>query len=270
MLHSGFTLPTFDFLVVHQLCFNHVQAKAQPYCRFCTLQWPQLFQIFPAPTSATEATVAAFQLPRISVILTSPNYSEKRHSKNYSPATLSYWTTWLVDRWYIANIAAAKIIVLSSNGRIAIHYWCCAISLRPKKIRILPHRLSKCDLKTAVRLVVANFSCTSAKPPPKFEISTGSRSTNWKLFLTLSQTGFFGLQNLGGGGGFAGRCYPFQNPFRWSFSESLSKIECLDTTLFSMETMARVIRWFLGFRFLTGNPNSKMKNLVESQQMYFS
>ena len=34
---------TFDNLLAHQLCFNHEQV--QPYCRFCIIQWPQLFQI---------------------------------------------------------------------------------------------------------------------------------------------------------------------------------------------------------------------------------
>ena len=44
VLHSSSTVPTFDFLAVHQLCFNHAQAEVQPYCRFCTFQSHLLFQ----------------------------------------------------------------------------------------------------------------------------------------------------------------------------------------------------------------------------------
>ena len=62
---------------------------------------------------------------------------------------------------------------------------------------------------------------------------------------------------------------PFSESIQVRFSESLSKDESFDTTLVSMETMLRVLRWLVGFRFLTGNPQSKIKNrvpLVESQQ----
>ena len=60
-----------------------------------------------------------------------------------------------------------------------------------------------------------------------------------------------------GGGGLAP---PSKNPVTLlrihsskSF-ESLSKYESLDTTLVSMETMVSVLRWFIVFRYLTGNP----------------
>ena len=60
---------------------NTYKPKRNHFADFALFSGLSSFKFFRAPISATEATVAAFQLLRISVILTSPNSCEKSHLK---------------------------------------------------------------------------------------------------------------------------------------------------------------------------------------------
>ena len=46
VLHSSFTVPTFDFLVVHQLCFGHAQAECNHITDFAPFSGPSSFKLF--------------------------------------------------------------------------------------------------------------------------------------------------------------------------------------------------------------------------------
>ena len=50
---------------------------------------------------------------------------------------------------------------------------------------------------------------------------------------------------------------PFSESIQVKFSESMSENESLDAALDYMDTMGSVLRWFIAFRFLTGNPQNQ-------------
>ena len=100
-------------------------------------------------------------------------------------------------------------------------------------------------------------------------------SSGFAMFNPIPTRLFGGLLTKGGGAHcvpvpLAKTLLPFSESIHLKFfSESLSKNEYLDKTLVSMKSVISVLRWFIGFRILSGNPCSKIKNhvpLVESQE----
>ena len=105
---AGSTVPTFNFLVVHQLCFNHAQAKVQPYI---ALSCPSSFKFFSDfcdwgngggfPASSRDSDMT----PKTT-----------KRAKTFKKATrLKLWPTWQVYLWDIVNIAAVQNIAISSK-----------------------------------------------------------------------------------------------------------------------------------------------------------
>ena len=63
-------------------------------------------------------------------------------------------------------------------------------------------------------------------------------------------------------------CFPSQNPFKESFSESLSKNESPDTSFgFRRNHGKGLLRWFMAFRILTGIPFQKSKTSFPSMKV---